>query len=1527
MPSRYGALAAAVVMVLGLAWGPSPALSAEADRGTPDPAVGPSVFGQADRSLLQLLAKARQLLDQQRYAEAVRCLGTILDTPEDFFKPEQTGPVHRSLKSEAQELLGLMPARGRELYEIQYGARARQMLNQAAEAGDADGLAEVSRRFFHTAAGYEATFLLGLHHIDHGRPLAGALVLERLREASPTVDQFEPTLSVAMAACWLRSGMPERAEEALAVLRQSHPKLSISIQGRAVALFDGAKPPLDLLAQFAGTGVKTDAPQAEQWALFRGNPARNSSTSGSEPLLSMRWQVPTTEHPSIEALIREIDVSEQDADRYLLPGLHPLIVDDVVLMRTARTLLAVDFITGKRLWEIPVDDPFEAILNPPPNASFRQEPQLENGLRFRLWGDATYGRISSDGQNVFSIEDLPLNAQLEQMQQMLTIRQGKSPGEETGLANRLAAYDIRTGKLKWHVGGSAQEFGLPLAGAFFLGPPLPLMDQLFALADVKGEIRLIVLDGRTGKPLWSQQLAVPDRDILDDPLRRLAGIAPSYADGVLVCPTANRAIVAVELATRSLLWGYSYESEQMSARERHPMFFGMPTQFDSDPGSRWSDSSVLLADGRVVVTPLESGYVHCLNLLDGQLQWKCPRRDQLYVACVHQGKVIMVGKRQMQALDLATGEPAAAWSGAVANFPAGSTPSGMGFWSGDHYYVPLSNAAVMTVDLNTGRAVRISKSGEGTVPGNLVCYKGRMISQRAGAVEAFYQLDALRELVRDRLTANGDDAEALSLQGELLCHEDKLEEAVAALRRSLELSPDPSTEDLLRNAYFLGLRRDFSVHRRHVADIEKLIGDPEQRATFLRLMAAGLEQAGQRESALEYYLKLIDLDRTHPALESIDDSLAVRRDRWVQVRLAEMLLNGSPEIGEQMDRAVRERLDAARAEPGPEGLRRFISCFDGQPAAEAARRELVDRLKQTGRLLEAEAILLRRERSGDPAAAAAAVLELAEMLRTAGAIDDAAACYARLQGEFADVVVTGGKTGRELAGSLSADDPVRQRLEAPSPWPIGEVEVKVGASRTTSPTSQSALEYVGSRGPFFSDLIVELNRNPDMLVARDGAGGQRWQLSMSGLSRQDQFAFSRGMMRLGVQGHLLLVAMGNRMLGIDALCSPGSPPRVLWTQDIDDAAGGVAGRDQIQVLVANVGGMPRFSSLRAAAGINMPQAVSDRALCFMRMRNCVAIDPMTGETLWVRRDVRPDSSVFGDHEYIFIVPPEDNTATVLRAADGQKVGDRPLPPQRLATFGRRVLVWRQSFNESVLEMLDAWEGTRLWTPRQFAPESQVHLIDDQTAAVLEPGGRFVLVGLDDGRAIIDAPLEPEPRLSRVRVFRSPEQCLLVVAADHGENAAERRVYPIHGTTSEQVPRGRVYAFDGSGRSLWEKPATIKDQFLPVDQPARMPVLVFAGMVQERKPGGQIETATRVQALDKRTGRMVCDQQFSGASALFRVSGNPAGKTVEIQSHQNTITLTFTDRPLPPASEEATAGNKTTPMQAVLEALQKAAIGP
>ena len=300
--------------------------------------------------------------------------------------------------------------------------------------------------------------------------------------------------------------------------------------------------------------------------------------------------------------------------------------------------------------------------------------------------------------------------------------------------NRLAARELKTeGKLKWEVGGPGGEDEPKLAEAFFLGPPLPLQGRLYVLAEMKGqEIRLVALSAKTGKLDWSQQLCRVEQNIAQDPERRAGGASPSFADGVLVCPTSAGAVVAVDLTSRSLLWGYQYpRGQQLGINRvnamRMPVFAGA----DRRTGDRWVDGMVTIADGRVLLTPVESDQILCLNLIDGEVKWKFDRESNLYVACVDAGHVILVGRNLVTAyslteMDAKTSKPKQVWS---FELPAGAMPSGRGFYSGHRYFLPLSSAEVAEVDLTGGAIVSRARSRLGAVPGNLICHRGEIVSQ------------------------------------------------------------------------------------------------------------------------------------------------------------------------------------------------------------------------------------------------------------------------------------------------------------------------------------------------------------------------------------------------------------------------------------------------------------------------------------------------------------------------------------------------------------------------------------------------------------------------------------------------------------------------------------------------------------------------------------------------------------------------------------------------------------------------------
>ncbi|HBO45885.1 MAG TPA: hypothetical protein DD670_18585, partial [Planctomycetaceae bacterium] len=1000
-----------------------------------------NVFPHPDRVLLRHLNDARELAEQSRYGEAVRCLDAILNSPEDYlFQPDERRPSHRSLRLEANRILGRMPRAGREAYELQFGSEARRLLERAVASRDVDLLAGVSRRFFHTAAGYEATFLLGLHYLDGREPLTAALKLEQVRDESLSADRFEPALSLSLATCWYRAGFPEQAEEVLRRLAERGSEATLSIGGRDKRwLVDLEQLREELSAADSIGGVE---PERSEWLQARGNASRNAVVSGSRPLLDPVWEASLSDHPVAESLLANQSEYQALRNTPMISVLQPLALDDVVVMRSLHTLMAIDPATGKRLWEAPAEDVLEEATEAY-RAMFQQPGHFVGYVCQRAWKDQVYGSLSSDGRRVFAVEDLSVG--VSGYGRRSVVRGGRrivNPLWPKSF-NRLAAYDARGGKLLWHLGGSSDEFDLDLTGAFFLGAPLPVGRQLYQLADVSGEIRLYCLNAETGKVKWSQRIAMTDQGIVQSPTRRWASLSPSCGNGILVCPTAAGAIVAVEPGTPSLLWGYRY-SRSPSASDSRGSFTPFPR--NQEGVNEWIDGHLIVSKDRALATPPDSDEIHCLNLLDGSALWKRPRGGDIYLAAVQGDNVVLVGPKQVRALSLKTGRPS--WEGRTLALPEGSVPSGQGAHVGGQYYLPLSTAEMLVFDLETGRVLQRSASSSGTVPGNLICHGDKVISQSVQGVAAFHQIEALDQQVEKRLAQDADDAEAWRLKGRILIDEGKHDEAIECLRRSYRLSRQSLCRIQLREALLDGLRRDFAQYRSAVDEIRELLDARRDEVSFLCLMASGLELESEWEPALEYYLRLADLCEDGREMIEIDAAHLVRQDRWVRARLAGLREIAPSAVVARMDAEVQRRLEAVLGREGIEPLARFVECFGDLPVSESARRELIGRYSASKECLAADLTLRRGARGSDPAAAAVLAHRLARLLEDEGREADAATYYRELEERWGDVACHDGKTGQEIVASLPKDSAASAFPRPERDWPVGAVEV---ANRQSEP--------------------------------------------------------------------------------------------------------------------------------------------------------------------------------------------------------------------------------------------------------------------------------------------------------------------------------------------------------------------------------------------------------------------------------------------------------------------------------------------
>lgn len=1472
-----------------------------------------NVFFPPDRETLQLLTRAQELLQSKRFSEAVKFLGRILTQSEDhFFQPDKDQPIFRSLKAEAQRLIGSMPVAGREAYELEYGAVARQALQRSAAAGDLAGLADVSRQYFHTQAGYEATYLLALANLDRSQPLAAALCLKRLQE-SPAASRLDPGLSFLLAVCWQRAGVPANAASVLLDLRQRLPESVFSVAGRRVPVAvlpeanvrDAAAQAIAWLESVAGTpaAVPLDAPR-DNWLLFRGSPTRNAASPGGMPLLNHRWAVPVVNDPFAQEELARLAQGGADQGAATLPSLQPLAVGGWVLMRSLTGLEAVDFRTGKRVWAGGIDESVRQLLdNATPSSMWANNPPLSQWLADRVWRDMVFGQMSCDGQNVYCVEDLGVSL-LTPKQTSLVLANGRLAAQPTGPKpyNRLAAYELATeGKLKWELGSQPMEGGLPLAGAFFLGPPLPLAGRLYVLAEMKGEIRLVAIDAQTGNIEWTQQLASLNTSILEDPLRRNTGATPSYADGVLVCPTAVGAVVGVDLTTRSLLWGYQYPQEAHADYSRAVALklraSGMLLE-DMTANHRWVDSTATLAEGRVLLTPAESNELHCLDLVQGSLIWKRPREDGMYIGCVHEGRVLVVGRTSLRALDLATGEPV--WSPDALPLPSGAMPSGRGFFNGELYFLPLGSGEVAAVRLRDGAIIARARSRTGSIPGNLICYQGAVISQGVGQLECFFQIEDLRRQVAADLAEHPDDPAALARQGELLLDEGQHAQAIEHLRRSYALRPDLHTRGLLVDALTEGLASDFAQHRGAVAELASLATDPEEQTRYLRVLGLGLQQAREFWPAFETYLKLLEVTAAPSELERMDASLSVRRDRWVQARLAELRLAADEQAQQQIDSAIGARLAAALAATETDALARFVRYFGFHPAADEARVALATRLADAGRLLEAEILLEQVDLATNTPAARAATARLALLLHSTGRVEEAARYYKRLAGPLASLECLPGRTGQEMLDELAPNDRLRAVLAGRDPYPRGKVERQDGPGQQGSAFPLFPVEVRGERSSFLAHSTVYLEQNQHVLVARDSQGRERWRLGLR--DRSDMIFLGNQLTQLQGVGHLLLVSLGVELVAIDVLGVPGDPrPRVLWRHDLADTNTLATARQfGFQQRMLNVAGrLPRMiitdnlGRPLGSAGTATPHYV-----CYQRARQVIAVDPLSGETLWQRSDLPAGSEIIGDRGLVFITPPGGGETVVLDPLDGREVARRSLPPpeSRSIVQGRELVTWTNE-GRWVLRRTDAWTGQHAWE-RQYHANSRVWAVEDQAVGVLEQGRRFVLVDAATGQLLVDAEVEAGPNLIDLFVLRSPTHDLLLL--NHAPQNQNNKMFQPVPYQAWGIPllNGRVYGFERKPNeqiraASWV--AHVKNQGMLLTQPTGLPVLVFATSVWEQVNGRQQPSGIAT-CLDKRTGRFIYEQQTAGQLQSVECVGDPEAGCVTVRTLRASTVLTFTDAP-------------------------------
>ena len=1442
------------------------------------PAAEPSAFAQTETES----ASARDLT--LSYNRAIKLLGSdeprrgltllhqvlqVLDNSDDVLIPMEDG-TRSSLKAACLDRLRNSSADEIGFYEQQFGPEARDQLRIARVNNDLERLKNVSRKFFFTAAGVEATRELSVRKLDRGDAMGAALTLSRFRRTARQPEQFEPQLSLTLAAAWMQAGLPIEARAAIARLRTQG---VTSIPGPAGELAlgpEGSWP--DWLSKPGRTGAKADA----NWPLFLGNIRRSRTSEPIIPRWKPLWTVKTLQTLVVETederkltdaglkrMSSEIaDLTRERRRRLsLVPAPVPLLVGNRVLFRSPLTISAIraragdGFAAGELEWETYKPDPY--VLD-----AFRQTSDRDNGLLIKeeaerySWHDLTSGTITSNGAFVFAVEETDRS----------TLNPRRSLREQPSRPNYIRAYELASGSVAWQIGG---ESGIHVAGmrdSIFLGPPIPFGDDLLLIVASRDEVRLLqihIVDPLATQPeirlVWSQQLGrIESRRIaasasLFSQARtfRMGGLSPSYSKGVLVCPTGCGEIVALHPGTRTIAWRHRYPGPGFPVRDS------------------WGDSIPRIAGDSVVCSPAGGPTVFCLDLQTGQRRWMAarPPGSQLVVT---DDAAVCVGSEQTIAYRLSDGQ--ALWPEPLKL----EQPCGRGLVHGDTMSVPLANGSIATFELATGRI--LSNFATGIALGNLLAVDGLIISQSPTQLVAFGGLKSVRDSVAADLSRNPTDPDLLISAGLLRIQDGELDEGLKALAQAAAGGKNIEATRLLVNV-ISSLKGDQLTNSIPVLDelqpiapiapmdmsglvsplatvsamTSNLASSPRLIAALLRLRAGNLTEA-QLGSIVDRLVGMAD--QTNDQRFVVRETGAMSESRYLASEIRKGIALVPEPDRDRITKAIDNEVRSCLKRDQPRRAYRLFQWM-AEPSPET-QELLAGGLRESNPALAIELYSAFR-RTKDLDRRLRSIVAMVDLLREHRP-DRAADLIRELQTES-----KGHEASAAVMERWKADPSMARLVSTGSGWPAGKLTVrKIDAFQRKISTPISQREAGGSSWSFIHQgkRIVGLNKlHEERFVVADNSSLPRRVLQ------------SPDLYLVETATTLVLPRTRTRFEAYDLLDESGKPT-MMWEAS-------VAAPREPQAPAA----------FRGPPGTRPVGPVAGQTLLVTQGSFLVAYDLRSGATLWSREiQELATTHIHADDKVVAVVSLE--AVRLFSVFDGTPLGTR------VGTYSGANYVVEQGRGRVLLEPDFVESGETLKQTQRLAfavygDEEPVWQHSYQQGAVASsgtggycavatPNGLVQVVRLEDGRVMASTNQKPIPELQRVLLHVTDDRFVVFTDRKRFEDRYRRpfgQASQFNQPGSGYGVQGLAVAFDRDtaevewklmvpdSRVLWHASTSRRRHILAKN----LPVLVLFGPDRE----------ATYRVLDCRTGEFV----FTSEELIFS-----SGGSVNVQREQRTIQL-------------------------------------
>jgi outer membrane protein assembly factor BamB len=1322
------------------------------------------LFRLRDRLLIRGFYAVEQSREAGRWSEAAETCEWILSRGIDSFGDGSTTASESVRTRILNWLAELRPLR--EAFERRYGSVANQNLAEAADSPAmlADGLA----LYGGTAAGRDARIRLAVSLLDRGE---SGLANSIFREISPSGGKAGTT------------DWQPRAELAARIVSTDSSENAISAGEPALESASSIFP------WVPGSGRRS------RWELIDSSPPIVASEFGYRSgVLESAWQSWAasqldTGRPAISAscALRLGDwLAVREFGRLVWLNLQSRQVEGTTTFREPDLGLPQNAVEARPRGRLPI------LLGDVANFSGQGVDSQDSRRWFQDWTSQT---LSADGLRAYCMTASSIDASGVPRNSLVACA---LPVDGSVVTQPVWIADGADSTSAWR-------------GTRFLGAPLSLSFELLVIAERESLVWLLSIDTITGKQRWGMPLAAELRGEEISVERQLGGCSPVLVDGLLICPTGNGLLVAVDYLTRSLAWlKFCASPETLLGDNRRQQ-----GQRSGDDNSGGPHRLLLCRDRLIYRPPLESR-IYCLTAATGEPVWTVPSSGGEQVVAATTDDLLVAGANQLRCLN--AGDGSVRWTRPL------TQPVGTGLLANGEYWQPEQGGRLSRFRLSDGQSRGVVTERPTMVLGNLLPVDDTIISVGPLGLEALPTVERLD----GQIAAMPPSGRRQALEAELLLARDELSQAVDRLLAAADSGELPNDEQqrvagLLVSAGFLEFERAAMPSLSRLEAIAPYCTTSEQRVGYLVRLSRTQIRSGRSSEAISSLIALLETPRSDLLQVPGDERLFVSPEVFVAMQL-------NNQFHDQLDDSASDVL-----------ARRLIArALQSGDSSEIWRYSLALGNQITPDLLEHLARSALREHHYQSA-------ELAwlgtETCRSPDAWSELAALW------------------------MQCDWPLRARTlarERGLPWPLpgapesreDALQHRPGFRVRDLVASSSAIAEIGPlelrRTEFGAGRLGAIRRKyptsddspVDLLLTLAGSGNRQE------LQVVDRFS-QRVLQALPVESLLnvsdqvesraesfLPLSTTGGVMGLSLLEMRGSEP--LWVT------------------------RPRFLQGRNRAPYCGP--ICSFAAIYQSRQALFAVHPATGRVLWMRDDLDPRSGlefnrligVFGDEHVTVVFDPERVKYTVYETRSGRRLRTGELvsdirKPQK--SMGRLFVYMETVDEKSMLKIWDPLDDRILFTravneraPFRELPNNQLLLltrdatlesVDAKTGTVR---WSYPVTGVDAAS------------LTGLHVARVGETLLVNLQRPVPVTETRYYTYTAHDAHCALAHmRDDVFAFhEPSGKLLWTRPFPQRTilRVAGLD----LPILVLAARI--RDPADGTRQWLSLEVVDAATGNTI-----------------------------------------------------------------------